>query len=427
MTENKYKRTKFACYAAYFTMSSVFCLPPMLFVTFRETFGISYTLLGTLVLINFCTQLAVDLIFTFFSKRFNVKAIVKVMPLITALGLLIYALVPSFLPSIAYVGLVVGTVIFSISAGFSEVLLSPMMAAIPSDNPQKDMSTLHSLYAFGVLFVVIVSTLFFTLFTTANWMYLTVFFALLPVIASVLFFTSPMPDMDASQSGASVAKSSKRTLGMVLCVACIFFGSCAENAMSNWVSGFMENALGINKTIGDIVGLAMFAVLLGLGRIGYAKFGKNIARVLLIGMIGATACYMIVGVVDNVIIASIACFMTGLFASMLWPGTLILMEEKLPSLGVGAYALMAAGGDLGASIAPQLLGVVADGVAGSEMGVQIASAVGLTAEQVGLKAGMLVTSLFPLLGIVVIIVIINIFKKKSTAQQESERLTGENL
>jgi MFS family permease len=197
--------------------------------------------------------------------------------------------------------------------------------------------------------------------------------------------------------------------------------------MSNWVSGFMENALGINKTIGDIVGLAMFAVLLGLGRIGYAKFGKNIARVLLIGMIGATACYMIVGVVDNVIIASIACFMTGLFSSMLWPGTLILMEEKLPSLGVGAYALMAAGGDLGASIAPQLLGVVADGVAGSEMGVQIASAVGLTAEQVGLKAGMLVTSLFPLLGIVVIIVIINIFKKKSTAKQESERLTGENL
>lgn len=416
MTDNRYKRTKFACYAAYFTMSSIFCLPPMLFVTLRETFGISYTLLGTLVLVNFCTQLTVDLIFTFFSKKFNVKAIVKVMPLITALGLVIYALVPTLFPDIAYAGLVVGTVVFSVSAGFSEVLLSPMIAAIPSDNPQKDMSMLHSLYAFGVLFVVIVSTVFFALFTTASWMHLTLFFALLPVIASVLFFTSPMPDMDTSQSEASVAKSSKRTLGLVLCVACIFFGSCAENAMSNWVSGFMENALGIDKSIGDILGLAMFAVLLGLGRIAYAKWGKNISKILLFGMIGASACYLVVGLVDNVILAVIACFMTGLFTSMLWPGTLILMEEKLPSLGVGAYALMAAGGDLGASIAPQLMGVVADSVAGSALGAEIGVAVGLTAEQVGLKAGMLVTSLFPILGIVVVLIIMNYFKPK---KQES--------
>lgn len=416
MTDNRYKRTKFACYAAYFTMSSIFCLPPMLFVTLRETFGISYTLLGTLVLVNFCTQLTVDLIFTFFSKKFNVKAIVKVMPLITALGLMIYALVPTFFPDIAYAGLVVGTVVFSVSAGFSEVLLSPMIAAIPSDNPQKDMSMLHSLYAFGVLFVVVVSTVFFALFTTASWMYLTLFFALLPVIASVLFFTSPMPDMDTSQSEASVAKSSKRTLGLVLCVACIFFGSCAENAMSNWVSGFMENALGIDKSIGDILGLAMFAVLLGLGRIAYAKWGKNISKILLFGMIGASACYLVVGLVDNVILAVIACFMTGLFTSMLWPGTLILMEEKLPSLGVGAYALMAASGDLGASVAPQLMGVVADSVAGSALGAEIGVAVGLTAEQVGLKAGMLVTSLFPILGIVVVLIIMNYFKPK---KQES--------
>ena len=62
-----YKRTRLACYAAYFTMSSVFCLPPLLFITFHEMYGVSYTLLGALVLTNFCTQLLVDLIFTVFS------------------------------------------------------------------------------------------------------------------------------------------------------------------------------------------------------------------------------------------------------------------------------------------------------------------------------------------------------------------------
>ena len=95
------------------------------------------------------------------------------MPCMTAFGLFTYALIPMFFPQNAYLGLVIGTIIFSISAGLSEVLLSPVIAAIPSDNPQKDMSFLHSLYAFGVFTVVVISTLFLRFFGSENWMYLT--------------------------------------------------------------------------------------------------------------------------------------------------------------------------------------------------------------------------------------------------------------
>ncbi len=411
MSSPNYKRTKFACYAAYFTMSSIFCLPPLLFVTLRETYGISYTLLGTLVLTNFCTQLAVDLIFTVFSKKFNVQKIVRIMPLITSLGLLIYAVFPMVLPQLAYAGLLIGTVIFSIAAGLSEVLLSPMIAAIPSDNPQRDMSMLHSLYAFGVFTVAVITTIFFALFGTENWMYLTMFFAALPVIAAVLFMISPMPTMDGAQSSSSAHSTGKRTLGIVLCVACIFFGSCAENAMSNWVSGFMENALHIDKAVGDILGVAAFAILLGLTRIGYAKFGKNIFRMLLIGMIGATCCYVVVGLSAGVIPAFLACILTGMFTAMLWPGTLIMMEENLPGLGVAAYALMAAGGDLGASVAPQLMGIVVDTVTVSGFAAKYSSIWNLSAEQIGLKAGMLVTAIFPLIGTIIVLLAMRHFKR----------------
>lgn len=271
-----FKRTKFACYAAYFTMSSIFCVPPLLFVTLRETFGISYTLLGTLVLTNFCTQLAVDLIFTLFSKYFNHKVVVRIMPIITSVGLAVYALIPTFFPQIAYLGLILGTVIFSVSAGLSEVLLSPTIAAIPSDNPQRDMSLLHSLYAFGVFTMVLISTLFLRFFGPENWMILVLLLATLPLISSVLFFLSPMPDMSAAEAHTETGKPRKRILGLALCVGCIFFGSCAENAMSNWISGYMENALSIDKTLGDILGVAMFAILLGMARIAYARFGKNV-------------------------------------------------------------------------------------------------------------------------------------------------------
>lgn len=410
--ENKtnFKRTRFACFSAYFTMSSIFSFPPLLFMTFKELYNISYTQLGSLVLINFVTQLGIDLIFTAFSKYFNIHKTVKIMPVITTVGLLIYALIPSFFPSAAYIGLVIGTVLFSVSAGLSEVLLSPTIAAIPSDNPSRDMSFLHSLYAFGVFTVVVVSTLFLKIFGSENWMFLTVFWALLPLIPAVLFAISPMPDM-SENSGASDNSHKKKLLGIALLVGCIFFGSCAENVMSNWVSSFAENALGIDKTTGDILGMAMFAILLGIARISYSRFGKNISRVLLVCMTGAFICYLLAALSGRYT-AFIACALTGLFTSMLWPGALILMEEKIPYASVTAFALMAAGGDTGAALAPQLMGIVIDKVSLTNWAYTLGEKLNLTTEQIGLKTGMLVSSIFPLIGVFVLIFTIRYFKKK---------------
>lgn len=395
-------------------MSSVFSLPPLLFVTLRDMYNVSYSLLGTLVLINFCTQLCIDLVFTFFSKYFKVRKIVIIMPIITSVGLFIYALVPTFFPNIAYIGLVIGTVIFSLSAGLSEVLLSPLIAAMPSKNPQKDMSMLHSLYAFGVLSVVVVSTIFFKLFGSENWMYLTVVLAVFPLIAAFLFATSPIPNMNLSQENGEKRNESQKNVGLIICAGTIFFGSCAEVAMSNWISSFMESALNIPKTVGDILGMAMFAVLLGIGRISYAKFGKKIIPILLFGMAGSAVCYLVAGLSTNVIFAFIACILTGLFTSMLWPGSLILMEEKIPSSGVAAYALMAASGDLGASVAPQLLGIIIDKVSLSDFALNMGNKLSVTAEQIGMKSGMLLTSIFPILGTVLLVFAVRYFAKSKT-------------
>lgn len=416
MDNNRFKRTKYTCYFTYLAMSCIFTLPPLLFATFRETYGISYTLLGTLVLTNFCTQLTVDLIFSFFAKHFNIHKIIRMMPLITTIGLVIYALVPTLLPQYAYAGLLVGTVIFSISAGMSEVLLSPLVAAIPSETPDRDMSMLHSLYAYGVLSVVIISTVFLRLFGTENWMYLTLLFALFPLIDCVLFHLCPLPDMDVSQ-GEKSGKNRKRAIGLTFCALCIFLGSAAENTMTNWISVYMESALNVPKALGDILGLALYAVLLGLGRTLYAKYGKNIGRVLLVSMIGAVVCYLLVGLSMNVIVSMVACVFTGLTTSLLWPGTLILMEENVESPGVVAYALMAAAGDFGASVAPQLLGVVVDTVALSNWASAIGAKLALSPEQVGMKVGMLMASCFPILGVGVLLVMLKHFAKRAAVKK----------
>ncbi len=405
-----YRKTKYACYFTYLAMSSAFSLPPLLFTTFRQMYGISYTLLGALVATNFCTQLAVDLLFSFFGKYVDARKVLRITPLITSLGLTLYALVPMFAPGYAYAGLLAGTFVFSLAAGLAEVLVSPTVAALPSDTPEKDMAALHSLYGYGVVMVVALSTLFLQFFGEENWMYLTLFWAILPIISSLVLFTSPLPDFAASQAPDS-RRASRRNTGMVLCVLCIFFGSCAENAMTNWISGYLETALQIPKAMGDLLGLMLFAILLALTRTCYAKYGRSIYPVLLVSMTGAVLCYLLASLSPLPLLSMAACVLTGICTSMLWPGTLIYMEEKIPHAGVAAYALMAAGGDLGASIAPEMVGILTDTVAASPWGLSAGQALGLLPEQLGMKVGILAAAVFPLLGIGVLLYMKRYFRK----------------
>ncbi len=410
MISNEYRRTKRACHFSYLGMSSVFCLPPMLFLTFHEMYGISYTLLGTLVLTNFCTQLLVDLIFSAFARCFSVKLMVRVMPLLTSLGLIVYALSPILFSGKVYLGLLLGTVIFSVASGLSEVLLSPLIAALPGSTA-KDMSILHSLYAVGVVTTVGASALFLHFFGNESWQILTLCWAAVPIVISILFFLSPIPQMQTEHVAAS-QRSGVGRFSLALCVICIFLGSAAESTMTNWISSYMENALGISKTLGDILGMAVFAVLLGLGRILHARYGWNILNVLLAGMAGAAVCYLVAGLSTNVAVSFFACILTGLCTSMLWPGSLIFMEERISGVGVAAYALMAAGGDFGASVAPQLLGVIVDRVQVSEWAIARAAREAASVEEIAMKTGMLTAAIFPLLGVAVLLFMKRHFRKR---------------
>jgi len=405
------KRTKRACYYMNLSMASIFSFPPLLFATFREMYGISYTLLGTLVVVNFCTQLCVDLLLSFFGKYFNANKTIRITPLITAAGLGIYALVPLAFPQYAYVGFVAGTFIFSIAAGLGEVLISPTVAALPSKTPERDMSALHSLYAYGFSAVVVISTLFLNIVGSEYWMYLAFFWAALPVGASLMMMKCELPDMNMEQVASGGKRSSVKIKGILLCILCIFLGSCAENTMSNWISAYAEKALNIPKIWGDIAGMTLFAILLGLSRSMYAKYGRNIMKVLFFGMAGSVLCYLTAAFSMSAAISLIACVLLGICTSMLWPGTLILMEEKIPAVGVSAYALMAAGGDFGASVAPQALGIVVDNVAVSDWALSLGQKLAMTSEQIGFKTGMLLAAVFPLLGIMVLFIMKRFFKK----------------
>lgn len=400
MNNSKITRLKYACYSANVTMSAVGNLSPVLFLVFRSLYGISYTLLGLLVLINFCTQLIVDLIFSFFSHKFNIPKTVKAIPVIAAFGFLVYSLWPFFVPDHVYAGLVIGTVIFSAASGLCEVLISPVIAAIPSDDPDREMSKLHSIYAWGVVFVIAASTVFLLFAGSESWQWLALSFTLIPLVSAFLFFGSEIPHMDTPKQ-ASGAWKLLQNKGVWLSVLAIFLGGAAECTMAQWSSGYLEKALAIPKVWGDLLGVAAFSVMLGLGRSLYAKIGRNIEKVLVLGAVGASLCYFTVAVFNIAWLGLIACALTGFCVSMLWPGNLIIAADKFPESGVFIYAIMAAGGDLGASVAPQLVGIITDAAIANPTAVSLAQSLALLPEQLAMKLGMLFAMLFPITGIFV--------------------------
>ena len=410
MTDKKYGVTKTACYMTNISMSIVANLSPLLFLTFNRQCGISFTLLGLLVLINFCTQLGVDLIFSFFSHKFNIERVVRMTPMITALGLAVFAVMPQIFPDRAYLWLALGTVIFSVSGGLVEVLISPIIAAIPAENPDREMSKLHSVYAWGVVGMVVFSTLFLALFGYDSWWILSLILMLLPLGASALFAVAWLPEMKPDEKTEKVSRLIRNPV-MLLSMACIFFGGASECTMAQWCSGYIENVFGISKVLVDVFGVAMFAAMLGLGRTLYAKMGRRVHRTLLLCGVGATVCYVTAALSGIPLVGLLACALTGLCTSMLWPGNLIAVQDRIPTGGVAMFALMAAGGDLGASIGPQMVGAVTDLAANSEFLMSLGNAIGITSDQIGMKTGMLIAAIFPIMTVVCVLLMIRSAKR----------------
>ncbi len=396
-------RVRLACYTANLTMSAVIIMPPLLFAHFQKIYNISFSLLGLLVLINFFAQLAVDLVFTFLSHKFNITLAVKSIQFIAVFGFLVYALSPMLFPNFAYIGLVIGTIIFASASGLAEVLISPVIASIPSNNPEKEMSKLHSVYAWGVVSITIFSTIILNLLSDEHWYFCIFLILIVPISCAVLFSSAKLPKMQTPKATSGVFKLFKNK-SMLFCIALIFFGGASENIISQWSSSYLEHTLQLPKIFGDILGVALFAAMLGIGRSLYAHKGKNITFTMLIGSLGACLCYILLIFVNVPIIGVAACALSGFCVAMLWPGSLILVQNKVPNGGVAMFALMASGGDLGSAIAPQLVGFVADIALNLRPIANFTAAFGFLPEQIALRSGLLVGLIFPLLSSILLFI-----------------------
>ncbi len=370
--KNKYNITIFACFAGIFCQALVINYAPLLFVTFENSYNIPIEKISFLITLTFTIQLVIDILSARFIKIAGYKACACASQFFSFFGLILLGVLPVVMKDV-YAGIIIAVFVYSIGAGMIEVVISPVMEACPSKKKSAAMSLLHSFYCWGHLAVVLVSTFFFYFFGIECWKVIAFLWSAIPLINFFVFIKAPIPDMKSEENDFSVKELVKNKIFLLL-LAVMICGGASEQNMSQWASAFAEKGLGVSKTIGDLAGPCMFALLMGLSRLFYGIYrGKlKLTTFMLSGGILAVAGHIMAGTADNPFLGLLGCAITGIAVGIMWPGTLSLCAKNI-SGGTSMYSLLALCGDFGCISGPAVVGVVAGITDNINMGILYSS------------------------------------------------------
>ncbi|MBQ8540712.1 MAG: MFS transporter [Clostridia bacterium] len=377
-----YNHTLYACFLGYITQAVVNNFAPLLFIIFHEQLNIPLEQITLLVTINFLVQLLVDFISPFFVDRIGYKKSIIIAHVFSSAGLIALGVLPLMAEN-AFPMILFAVIIYAVGGGIIEVLISPIAEACPTDNKASVMSLLHSFYCWGTMGVVIISTLFLSIFGKESWHVLSCIWALLPAFNAVFFALVPVNRLTEENSAMSLKELfSKRAF--IIFIFLMISAGASEQAMSQWASYFVESALGVPKAIGDITGMCMFSLMMGIARVGHSKFGDtlNLRKCLIASGILSVVSYITVALSPYSILSLIGCALCGLSAGILWPGVFSMAAKHFPKGGTLMFAYLALAGDLGCSAGPTLTGFVSSAFADN------------------LNTGLLAAAIFPLILII---------------------------
>lgn len=400
-----FKDTLRACYLGFITLAIVNNLAPLFFVIFHDNYGLSFEKIGRLVLVNFTTQLITDLIAIKYIDRVGYRLAGILSHLFSFIGLIGLAIFPLIFKS-PFLGIILAVIIYAIGGGLNEVIISPIVESLPGDAKASTMSLLHSFYCWGQLGVVIISTIFIKLFGNRFWSILPIIWSIIPLYNIFNFIKIPLMPMLAHDEKLPVKKLMKSKTFLIAIVLMVSAGA-AELTMSQWASLFAEKGLGVSKMIGDLLGPALFALLMGTGRLLHGFFGDkiNLNKALIYSSILCIICYLTTVFSKNPFLGLFSCALCGLSVSLMWPGTLSLTALKFPKGGAAMFAILALFGDLGASLGPWTAGLISDISQNFPFIIDYARRNSFNSEQMGLKAGLFVALIFPIilfLGVLII-------------------------
>ncbi|MDE6302787.1 MAG: MFS transporter, partial [Clostridia bacterium] len=307
-----YRRTFFACSIGFVTQAISANFVPLLFLVFHKTYGISLGTVALIPVILYLTQLLTDLVASKVVDKIGYRVCVVTSQVISAVGLVLLVFLPQLFP-IPFIGILISVVFYAMGSGLVEVLVSPILEACPFKNKNGMMSLLHSFYCWGAVGVISLSTLFFFVFGVENWRILALIWAAVPLLNALNFAFCPIERLVEEGEGMRVGKLLRMPLFWLLVLLMICSGA-AEAAIAQWASAFAESALGVSKTIGDLVGPCLFAAFMGISRVFYGKMSQklDLTKAMLICGILCVACYLLASLSEMPIFGLVGCAVCGI-------------------------------------------------------------------------------------------------------------------
>lgn len=397
--QKNYRKTLMACYLGFITQAICANFAPLLFLTFHKDYQISLGHIALIPTAFFLTQLIVDALCARYVDKIGYRRAIVGSQVTSALGLAGLAFLPEMLGD-PFIGVILCVILYAIGSGLMEVLGSPIVEACPFDNKDAVMSLLHSFYCWGSVAVVLLSTVFFAVFGVACWKILACLWAIVPLWNIVNFLRCPIEHLVEDGQGMTIRQLCKAPL-FWLAVLLMVCSGASELAMAQWASAYAEAALGLSKTLGDLLGPCLFAITMGISRVLYGKYGEKVE--LTSFMLGSGAlclvCYLLASMTANPIWGLVGCIACGFSVGIMWPGTLSITSARMPLGGTALFALLAMAGDLGGAFGPSMVGYATQ-LAGDD-----------------LRAGLQVGCIFPI-GLMIGLIIMRRMTKKNQVQKD---------
>ena len=394
-----YNHTIYASFIGYIVQAVINNFVPLLFLTFQSTYGISLDKITMLVTFNFGIQLLVDLASVKFVDKIGYRTSILIAHICAAVGLVGLTVLPEVMPD-PFMGLLISVAVYAVGGGLLEVLVSPIVESCPTKRKEAVMSLLHSFYCWGHVGVVLLSTVFFSVFGIENWKYLAYFWALIPLLNAVYYSKLPFASLiEDGEKGMTLKELFRTKLFWIMMLLMMCAGAC-EQGISQWASAFAEMGLGVSKTVGDLAGPMLFAILMGSSRAIYGKYSDKIKLEKFMAICGVLCLgsYLLASLSKSPVLGLMGCALCGLSVGILWPGTFSMAAAGIRTGGTAMFALLALAGDLGCSGGPTFVGLVSE-ACGED-----------------LKKGILAGAIFPILLLIGLF-----FNKKNKASCEASR------
>lgn len=311
---------------------------------------------GTVALVRAVTLALSALATGYVADRVGKKWLLTVAMLVIAAGL------ASTLSVATFGHLLLVIVVIGIGLGCLEALVSPLVAQLHRGDVEAQMNLLHAFYPVGI----VASSLAFggALDRGVGWRTL---FALMGVPAAgvgLMFAAGRYGPSERSHGVAplKIRAIARRPVFWLLCAGMLFGAGC-EGALTYWTPNIIQEEYAASAATGGL-GLTLFSGAMAVGRFGLGAATRRwptrhlFTAMVALGVVSVVGLALVHSVWGSFVFLTLA----GFSVAIVWPGLLSLAANRISAGSATLFAMLSAAGIVGFGVAPQFLGLLAEGL-----------------------------------------------------------------